>query len=66
MVVLATRDRSCTERRWSSGSCGRCWVRWLGLQIGVLSQREPDLDITGITTAQFLAGGLPLISLVIA
>jgi len=31
----------------------------------VLTQREPDLDIAGITAAQFLAGGLPLIPLVI-
>ena len=31
----------------------------------VLSQREPDLDIPGITAAQFLAGGIPLIPLVL-
>ena len=31
----------------------------------VLTQREPDLDIPGITAAQFLAGGVPLIPLVL-
>jgi drug/metabolite transporter (DMT)-like permease len=31
----------------------------------VLTQREPDLDIAGITAAQFLAGGIPLIPLVL-
>ena len=31
----------------------------------VLTQREPDLDIAGITAAQFLAGGVPLIPLVL-
>ena len=31
----------------------------------VLTQREPDLDIPGITAAQFLAGGLPLIPLLV-
>jgi drug/metabolite transporter (DMT)-like permease len=35
-----------------------------GLGMRVLSQREPTLDIPGITAAQFLAGGLPLIPLV--
>jgi drug/metabolite transporter (DMT)-like permease len=34
-----------------------------GVGMRVLSQREPDLDIPGITAAQFLAGGLPLIPL---
>jgi drug/metabolite transporter (DMT)-like permease len=36
-----------------------------GLGMRVLTQREPDLDIPGITAAQFLAGGLPLIPLVL-
>jgi drug/metabolite transporter (DMT)-like permease len=36
-----------------------------GLGMRVLTQREPDLDIAGITAAQFLAGGLPLIPLVL-
>jgi drug/metabolite transporter (DMT)-like permease len=36
-----------------------------GLGMRVLSQREPDLDIPGITAAQFLAGGLPLIPIVL-
>src|SRR5262249_19112025 len=31
----------------------------------VLTQREPDLDIAGSTAAQFLAGGIPLIPLVL-
>ena len=31
----------------------------------VLSQRERDLDIVGISAAQFLAGGVPLIPLVV-
>ena len=31
----------------------------------MLTQREPDLDIPGITAAQFLAGGIPLIPLVL-
>jgi drug/metabolite transporter (DMT)-like permease len=31
----------------------------------LLTQREPDLDIAGISAAQFLAGGLPLIPLVL-
>jgi drug/metabolite transporter (DMT)-like permease len=31
----------------------------------VLTDREPDLDIPGITAAQFLAGGIPLIPLVL-
>jgi drug/metabolite transporter (DMT)-like permease len=36
---------------------------WAGGGVGmrVLAQREPDLDIPGITAAQFLAGGVPLI-----
>ena len=34
-----------------------------GLGMRVLTEREPDLDIPGITAAQFLAGGLPLIPL---
>ncbi|HEY6396900.1 MAG TPA: DMT family transporter [Solirubrobacteraceae bacterium] len=42
-------------------------VGWAGggLAMRVLSQREPDLDIPGITAAQFLAGGIPLIPLVL-
>jgi drug/metabolite transporter (DMT)-like permease len=36
-----------------------------GLGMRVLAQREPDLDIPGITAAQFLAGGVPLIPLVL-
>jgi O-acetylserine/cysteine efflux transporter len=36
-----------------------------GLGMRVLTQREPRLDIAGITAAQFLAGGLPLIPLVL-
>ncbi|HEX4010948.1 MAG TPA: DMT family transporter [Solirubrobacteraceae bacterium] len=36
-----------------------------GLGMRVLTQRDPDLDIAGITAAQFLAGGLPLIPLVL-
>lgn len=36
-----------------------------GLGMRVLAQREPDLDIAGITAAQFLAGGIPLIPLVL-
>lgn len=36
-----------------------------GLGMRVLSEREPDLDIAGITAAQFLAGGVPLIPLVV-
>jgi drug/metabolite transporter (DMT)-like permease len=36
-----------------------------GLAMRVLAQREPDLDIAGITAAQFLAGGIPLIPLVL-
>jgi O-acetylserine/cysteine efflux transporter len=36
-----------------------------GLGMRVLSEREPDLDIPGITAAQFLAGGIPLIPLVL-
>jgi drug/metabolite transporter (DMT)-like permease len=36
-----------------------------GLGMRVLAEREPDLDIPGITAAQFLAGGVPLIPLVI-
>ena len=31
----------------------------------VLTEREPQLDIPGITAAQFLAGGIPLIPLVV-
>ena len=40
---------------------------WAGGGVGmrVLTQREPDLDIAGITAAQFLAGGVPLIPLVL-
>jgi len=42
-------------------------VGWAGggLAMRVLTQREPDLDIAGITGAQFLAGGIPLIPLVL-
>ncbi len=36
-----------------------------GLGMRVLTRREPDLDIPGITAAQFLAGGVPLIPLVL-
>ena len=36
-----------------------------GLGMRVLTQREPDLDIPGHTAAQFLAGGIPLIPLVL-
>jgi drug/metabolite transporter (DMT)-like permease len=40
---------------------------WAGGGVGmrVLTQREPDIDIPGITAAQFLAGGVPLIPLVL-
>lgn len=40
---------------------------WAGGGVGmrVLTRREPDLDIPGITAAQFLAGGVPLIPLVL-
>jgi drug/metabolite transporter (DMT)-like permease len=34
-----------------------------GLGMRILAQREPDLDVPGITAAQFLAGGIPLIPL---
>ena len=42
-------------------------VGWAGggLAMRALTQREPGLDIAGITAAQFLAGGLPLIPLVL-
>ena len=36
-----------------------------GLAMRVLTQREPDLDVAGHTAAQFLAGGIPLIPLVL-
>ncbi len=36
-----------------------------GLGMRVLTESEPDLDIPGITAAQFLAGGIPLIPLVL-
>jgi len=36
-----------------------------GLGMRVLTRREPDLDVAGHTAAQFLAGGIPLIPLVI-
>jgi drug/metabolite transporter (DMT)-like permease len=36
-----------------------------GLAMRALTQRERDLDIAGITAAQFLAGGIPLIPLVL-
>ncbi len=36
-----------------------------GLGMRVLTQREPDLDVAGHTAAQFLAGGIPLIPLVL-
>jgi drug/metabolite transporter (DMT)-like permease len=36
-----------------------------GVAMRVLTQRVPDLDIPGITAAQFLAGGVPLIPLVL-
>jgi drug/metabolite transporter (DMT)-like permease len=36
-----------------------------GLGMRVLTQRESELDIAGITAAQFLAGGVPLIPLVL-
>jgi drug/metabolite transporter (DMT)-like permease len=36
-----------------------------GLGMRVLTRREPDLDIPGITAAQFLAGAVPLIPLVL-
>jgi len=35
-----------------------------GLGMRVLTQREPNLDIAGVTAAQFLAGGVPLIPLI--
>ena len=36
-----------------------------GIGMRVLTEREPALDIPGITAAQFLAGGIPLIPLVV-
>ena len=36
-----------------------------GLAMRVLTQRQPDLDVAGHTAAQFLAGGIPLIPLVV-
>ena len=36
-----------------------------GLGMRVLTQREPDLDVAGHTAAQFIAGGIPLIPLVL-
>jgi O-acetylserine/cysteine efflux transporter len=36
-----------------------------GLAMRVLTEREPNLDIPGHTAAQFLAGGVPLIPLVL-
>lgn len=36
-----------------------------GLGMRALTQREPDLDVSGHTAAQFLAGGIPLIPLAI-
>jgi drug/metabolite transporter (DMT)-like permease len=36
-----------------------------GVAMRVLTQSEPDLDIPGITAAQFLAGSIPLIPLVL-
>jgi drug/metabolite transporter (DMT)-like permease len=36
-----------------------------GLGMRVLTQREPELDVAGHTSAQFLAGGVPLIPLVL-
>lgn len=40
---------------------------WAGGGVGmrVLTQREPGLDVAGHTAAQFLAGGVPLIPLVV-
>jgi drug/metabolite transporter (DMT)-like permease len=40
-------------------------VGWAGGGLGmrVLTEREPNLDIAGITAAQFLAGALPLVPL---
>jgi drug/metabolite transporter (DMT)-like permease len=42
-------------------------IGWAGGGLGmrVLTQREPDLDVPGHTAAQFLAGGVPLIPLVL-
>ena len=42
-------------------------IGWAGGGIGmrILVGRDPDLDIAGITAAQFLAGGVPLIPLVL-
>ena len=42
-------------------------IGWAGGGLGmrVLTRREPELDIPGITAAQFLAGGIPLIPLVL-
>jgi drug/metabolite transporter (DMT)-like permease len=37
-----------------------------GLAMHVLVQREPELDIPGITAAQFLAGGVPILPLLLA
>ena len=37
-----------------------------GLGMRALTQREPDLDLSGHTAAQFLAGGIPLIPLAVA
>ena len=42
-------------------------IGWAGGGIGmrILVGRDPDLDIAGITAAQFFAGGVPLIPLVL-
>jgi drug/metabolite transporter (DMT)-like permease len=36
-----------------------------GLGMRVLTRREPDLDVAGHTAAQFIAGGVPLVPLVL-
>jgi drug/metabolite transporter (DMT)-like permease len=67
LVVLADPGSIAHGSRLAIG-LGLCLVGALGWAVGgvamrVLTQRDSDLDIVGITAAQFLTGGVPLIPL---
>ena len=69
LVVLADPGSIAHGSRLAIG-LALCLVGALGWAAGgvamrVLTQRDSDLDVVGITAAQFLAGGVPLIPLVL-
>ena len=59
-VVLADPEMSRAARRSWRGSCSRASVRSAGPR-QVRALRERDIAVAGLTAAQFLCGGVPLL-----